>query len=155
MSSSWVLINVPRDALCQISLCWLNPIATSPRNGHYVALLWPKHGPDMVLQIGSSWILINVPRDVPCQISHCLVYLVAPFPRNVKIWPFMAKTWFSYCPSNLFFLSFNQCAQGCSMPNFTLLDVSCSPLSQKWPKYDLHGQNMVLILPFKFVPPES
>ena len=40
-------------------------------------------------------------------------------------WPkyghFMAKTWSSHGPSNWFFLNLNQCAQGCSMPNFRVL----------------------------------
>jgi len=31
-------------------------------------LLWPKHGPNMVPQIGFSLILIDVPKDAPCQI---------------------------------------------------------------------------------------
>ena len=91
MGSSWILINVPRDAPCQISLCWLNPVAPFPRNGHNVALLWPKHGPYMVLKMGSSWTSISVPRDVPCQILHCWVYPVVPFPKNGKnmalLWP--------------------------------------------------------------------
>ena len=47
-----------------------------------MAILLPKHGPYMVLQISSSLILIIVPRDVPCQISHCWVHPVAPFPKN-------------------------------------------------------------------------
>ena len=46
------------------------PVAHFPIYGQNMALLWPKHGPHMVLQIGSSWILINVPRDAPCQISE-------------------------------------------------------------------------------------
>ena len=33
----------------------------------------------------------------------------------------MAKTWSSHGPSNWFFLNLNQYAQGCFMPNFTLL----------------------------------
>ena len=56
-----------------------------------MAKMWPFHGQNMVLQIGSSWILINVPRDVPCWISHCWVYSVAPFPKNGQntalLWP--------------------------------------------------------------------
>ena len=44
-----------------------------------MALLWPKHGCYMILQIGSPWILANVPKDIPCQISHFWVYSVAPF----------------------------------------------------------------------------
>ena len=47
-----------------------------------MALLEPKYGPNMVLEIGSPLILIIVPRDVPCQMSHCWVYPVDPFPRN-------------------------------------------------------------------------
>ena len=47
-----------------------------------MALLRPKHGPHMVLQIGSSLILIIVPRDVQFQISHYWVYPEAPFHRN-------------------------------------------------------------------------
>ena len=50
MGFSWILIDVPRDAPCQISFCWLNPVAPSLRNGTNVVLLWPKHGPHMVLQ---------------------------------------------------------------------------------------------------------
>ena len=53
-----------------------------PRNDQNTALLWPKYGPHMVLEIGSSWILIILPRDVPCQILHCLVYPLAPLPSN-------------------------------------------------------------------------
>ena len=69
IGSSLILINVPRDAPCQISHCWVCPVDPFPRNCQNMALLWPKHGPHMVLLIGSSWILINVPRDAPCQIS--------------------------------------------------------------------------------------
>ena len=47
----------------------------------------------------------------------------------------MAKTWSTHGPSNWFFLNLNHCAQGCSMPNFTLLGLSCCPLSYKWPKH--------------------
>ena len=41
---------------------------SNPRNGQNMTLLWPKHGPHMVPQIGSSWIIINGPKDAPCQI---------------------------------------------------------------------------------------
>ena len=69
ISSSWILINVPGDVQCQISHCWVYPVAPFPRNCQNMALLWPKYGPHMVFQIGSSWIIINVPRDGPCQIN--------------------------------------------------------------------------------------
>ena len=56
-----------------------------------------------------------------------------------KYYPFMAKTWSSYGPSNWFFLNHNQCFQGWSMTNFTILGVSHSPLFLKmakiWPYY--------------------
>ena len=96
----------------------------------------------MVLQMGSSWIIINVPRDVPCQLSHCWVYLAAPFPRNG---PFMAKTCSSHGPSNGLFLNPNHCAQGYSMPNFTLLGVSSSPFLLEMAKtWHFYGQIPVL-----------
>ena len=60
-----------------------------------MALLWPNHGPHMVLLIGSSGLLFNVPGDASCQISHCLVHSVAPFARNVQI---MALLWPKYGP---------------------------------------------------------
>ena len=59
-----------------------SPVAPFPRNGQNMALLWPKHGAHMVLQVGSSWILVIVPGDVPCQSSHCWVDPVAPFPKT-------------------------------------------------------------------------
>ena len=91
---SWILINVQRDAPCQISLCWLNLVAPFPRNVRNSALLWPKHGPCKLLEMYSSWILINVPRDTLCQISHFRGYPVLPFsykwpksgPNMVLIW---------------------------------------------------------------------
>ena len=33
----------------------------------------------------------------------------------------MTKTWSTHGPSSWFFLNLNQCAQGCSMPNFGVL----------------------------------
>ena len=72
---------------------------TFPRNGQNIALLLPKHGPHMVIQIGSN-------------------------------------------------LTLNHCAQRCSIPNFTLLGLSCSPLSWKWLNMALlwpkNGAHMVL-----------
>ena len=52
--SSSILINLLRDVLCQISHCWVYPVASFPRNSQNMSLLWPKQGPHMVLQIGSS-----------------------------------------------------------------------------------------------------
>merc|ERR1712114_4390 len=86
--------------------------------------------------------------------SGCIPWCL--FPKNGKYGSFMAKTWSSHGPSNWFFLNHNQCAPGCSMPNFTILVVSNSPLflemAQIWPFY---GQNMVLTWSFKLVLPES
>ena len=64
--SSWFLIIVPRDVPCQISHCWVYPVAPFPRNGQNIGLLWTNHGHHMALQIGSSWIIVNVTRDAPC-----------------------------------------------------------------------------------------
>ena len=54
----------------------------------------------------------------------------------------MATTWPSPGPSNCFLLTNNQCGQGYSMPNFTILGVSNSALflemAKIWPFY---GQN--------------
>ena len=94
-----------------------------------MALLWPKCGPHMVLKISSSWIIINVPRDAPSKISQFRVYpIVLSSKKWPKYGPFMAKKGSSHGPSNWFFLHDNQCAQGGSMPNFTILGVSHSPL---------------------------
>ena len=81
--------------------------------------------------------------------SQCWVYPVAPLSYKCpKYWPFMAQIWSSHGPSNWFFLNLNQCAQGFSMPNLTLLGLSCSPLSLKRPKYgplwSKHGPHLVL-----------
>ena len=90
-----------------------------------MAKIWPFYGQNMVLtwsfKISSSWIIINVPRRAPCQISQYRVYPIVLFQEMAKIWPFMAKTWSSHGPSTLFFLSLNQFAHGCSMPNFRVL----------------------------------
>ena len=92
---------------------------------------WLKYGPHLALQIGSSWIIINMPRDVPCKISHCWVYPVVSFLKNGQN---RALLFPKHGPSNWFSLNLNHCAKGSSMPNFTLLILSCSPLSLKWPK---------------------
>ena len=93
----------------------------------------------MVLNIGSFWILINMLRDVPGQIPNCWEYPWTSFLRCGKNGPFMAKRWSSHCPKNLFFINLNQFAQGCHMPNFTLLGVSFSPLPR-------NGQNMIWMI---------
>merc|ERR1712082_167714 len=105
-----------------------------------MALLWPKYGPHMVLKICSPCIIINVPREAPCKISQFRVYPIVPFSKKwQKYGPFMAKTWSSHGPTNWFFLTQNQCARGCSMPNFIILGVSHGPLfleiAKIWPLY--------------------
>merc|ERR1711954_123366 len=110
----------------------------------------------MLLQISSSWIIINLPRDVPCQILQFWVYPIVPFSYKwPKYGPCMAKTWSSHGPSNWFFLNHNQCSQGGSMPTFTILGVSHSPLfiemAKIWPFY---GQNMVLTWNIAFLWPK-
>ena len=152
MVLTW-FFTVPGHVPCKSSYCWVYHVAPYPRNGQNIALLWPKHGPHMVLQMASSWILINVPMDVPCQISHWWVYPEAPFLKNGNN---VALLWPKHGPSNWFFLKLNQCAHGFSMPNFTILDVSHSPLflemAKTWPFY---GQNMVVTWSIKLILPES
>ena len=134
----------------------LTDIFNFPRNGQNMGLLWLKHGPHMVLQIVSSSIIISLPRDTPCQISQFWVYTIVSFSYKwPKYDPFMAKTWSSYGPSNWFFPNHNQCAQGGSMPNFTILCVSQSPLFLEMAKLcPFYGPNMVLKWSFKLVLPE-
>ena len=172
----WIIINVPREAPCQISQFWVYPIVPLFLE---MAKIWPFNGKNMVLQIESSWILINLPRVALCQISHYRMYTVIPFPKNGKSfdldgpkmvlkWSFIlvladseskcpgilhvkfeicgcklqppfleqAKIWPSW-PKHSPHIGLKICSswilinvpRGCSMPNFTLLGVSCSPLS--------------------------
>ena len=90
ISSSWIIINVPREAPCDNSQIRVYPIVPASKK-------WPKYGPYMaktwsriVLQIN----LIDVPMDAPCQISQFRVYPKVPFSKK---WPkyghYMAKTW--------------------------------------------------------------
>ena len=61
-----------------------------------MALLWPKHGPHMVLQIGSSLITLDVPKYASYQISNCLLYSLALFPKhgqNMVYGQKMVLTW--------------------------------------------------------------
>ena len=78
--------------------CWVYLVAPLPRNGQNMSLLWPKHGPHMVIEICSSRILIIVPWYVPCHTLHCWFYPVAPFPRsgqNMALYgQNMVLTWF-------------------------------------------------------------
>ena len=85
-----------------------------------MALLWPKHGPHMILQIGSSRILINVPEGysmpnftllgVSCSCCFNKWPIYGPF--LLENGPFIAKSQSSHGPSNWFFLNHNHCAQG-------------------------------------------
>ena len=47
IGSCWIFINVPRDVTCQISHCWVYPVAPFPRNGQNMTLMaktWSIHG---------------------------------------------------------------------------------------------------------------
>ena len=142
MGSSWISTIVPRDVTRQISHCWVFPVAPLPKNGQNMALLWqnmvhtwsspswPKHGLHLVLKIGSTWILINMPRDVPYQISHSRVYPVVPFLKNGQNMALLIPKHGCHMVVQIGSkLNHNHCAQRCSVPNFTLLGLSCSPLS--------------------------
>ena len=61
--------------------------------------------------------------------------LWSPSVEIAKAGPFYGQTWSSHGPSNWYFLNHNQCAQGCFMPNSTILVYPIVPFSWKWPKY--------------------
>ena len=136
---------------------WYIPSSPFHRNGQDMALLWPKEGPHMVLQIGSFCIIITMPREDPCQISQFFEYPIVPFSqKGPKYGPFMAKKWSSHGPSDWFFPNHNQCAPGSSNQNFTILGLSHSPLFLEMAKIlPFYSQNMVLTWSFKFFLPES
>ena len=78
--SNWFFLNHNHCALgCSMQNFTLlsGSCSPHPRNGQNMALLWPKHGPHVVLQVGSSWIMSNKQRDILCQISNCCFYHVA------------------------------------------------------------------------------
>ena len=129
IGSSWIIINVPRNVPNQISTCWVYPVAHTPKNCKTMAFLWPKHGPHLVLQIGPSWIKINIPSDDPCQISQFWVYTIVPFFIEMsKNGPYGQNTVLTWS-FKIFFLNHNQCVQGCSMPNLTILVYPIIPFS--------------------------
>ena len=120
----------------------------------------PFDGQDIVLTWSFILIFLNhsqcaqgcsMPNFTIIGVSHSLLSL-----EMAKIWPFMAKTWSSHCPSNWLLLNHNQISQGWSMSNFIILGVSHSPLFLEMAKiWPLYGQNMVLTWSFKLVLPES
>ena len=70
-------------------------------------------------------------------------------------WKNMAPLWPKHGPHMFLqtsFLNLIQCAQQCSMPNFTILGPLFLEMAKIWPFY---GQNMVLTLSFKLSLPES
>ena len=128
IGSSWILINVPRVALCQISHYWMYPVTPFHKNGKSFDL----DGPNMVLKW--SFILVLADSESKCQgILHikfemCGCNIQPPFLEQAKIWPSWPKhsphIALKICSSWICY----QCAQRCSMPNFSLLGVSCSPI---------------------------
>ena len=135
LGSSWVLINLSRDPSCQSSHRWLYLVACFSKIVQIMAVFWPKQGPHIIFVIGASWLLISVPTVASYQFSHCWLYPVAPFVRNVQI---MALLWPKHGPHMVHLISSSQVlisAQGCFMPNFTMLGVSKSPICQKCPHH--------------------
>merc|ERR1711954_27216 len=115
ISSSWIIINLPRDVPCQILQFWVYPIVPFsykwPKYGPFMAKTWSSHGP-------SNWFFLNhnlcargwsIQNFTIMGVSHSTLFLE------------MAKIWSSHGPSNWFFMNHNQHAQGCSMPNFRVL----------------------------------
>ena len=64
------------------------------------------------------YLIFEIDNAVDMHLVFSSVCTVAPFLEMAKYSTFMAKTWFSYGPSNWFFLNHNHCSQGCSMPKF-------------------------------------
>ena len=112
-----------------------------------MALLWPKHGPHMVLQIGSSSILINVPRDISWQISHCWVYPVATYPTKGKnmtlLWPKHSLRMVLQVGCSWILIIVPRDVP-CQISHCGVYDVAPFPINgQKWPfmakTWSLHG----------------
>ena len=91
--------------------------------------------------------------DAKFDTAGCILY--SPFLEMAKIWHFYGKTWSLHGPSNWFYLNLNQCAKGCTMQNFMILDVSHSPLflemGKIWPFWPEHGPHMVLQIGFSWI----
>ena len=111
------------------------PVSHFPRNGQNMDLLWQKHGLTWSFKIDlpESWSICTGLLHAKSHIAECILW--PPLLEMDKICHFIAHTWSLHGPSIWFYLNHNWCAQECCMPNFTLMDVSCSPFSWKWPKY--------------------
>ena len=90
----WFFLNRNQYAqACSMPNITLLGVSCTPfwRHGQNMALLRQKHGPRIILKIGSFWIFITMSRVVPCQTSHCWVYPVVLFFRNGQnialLWP--------------------------------------------------------------------
>ena len=84
MGSPCILTNVLRDAPCQISLCWLNPVAPFLRNGKNMAFLWSKHCP-------SNWCILNLGQCAKgCSMPNFTLLRISysPFPRNMPVYSY-------------------------------------------------------------------
>ena len=66
-------------------------------------------------------------------IAGCILWPL--FLKMAKTWPFYGQNMVLTWSFKLVILNLNQYAKGGSMPNFTILGVSHSPLILKWPKY--------------------
>ena len=88
------------EVTCQISHCWVHPVAPLPRNDQNMAL----YGQYRILKVkwSSNWFLLNL--------NHCaqgchVKFLIARF---ILLPPFldMAKTWPFYCQNMVLTWSF-------------------------------------------------
>ena len=135
---------------------WHCPIAPSPRNSQCIALLWSKHGPQMVLKICSFWILINIPRDVPCQISHCQVYPGVPFLKNGQntalLLPKHGSHMVIQIGSSLILINVPRDVP-CQISHFLVYPVASFPKNcQKWPFMAKTGSFQLVLLISIIVP---
>ena len=98
ISSSWIIINVPREAPCKISQFRVYPIVLFskkwPKYGPFIAKTWSSHGT-------SNWFFLNhnqwaqgwpLSNYTILGVSHSPLFL-----KMAKIWPFygqnMVLTW--------------------------------------------------------------
>ena len=128
------------------------PKSLFPRNGQNMALLWPKHGPHMVLQVGSSWILVIVPRDVKCHSSHCWVYPVAPFPRISQNKVLLCS---KHCPHLVLKIGPSLISiivpRGVPCQNSHCWVYPVAPFPRNGQNIAIYGQSIVLTWPLKLV----
>ena len=115
-----------------------------------MAKIWPFYGQNIVLKWPFIWVLpeyLTICRGmIHAKIPFAGWILKLPLQESLQCCPFITQKWSSLGPLHRLFLNLNQHSQECSMPNFTILGVSCSPIFLEMAKiWPFHGPNMLLI----------